>query len=288
MVDVVSSCQRVGSRSTDSIRASTVLFRACTRLDAHRFALSRIHTRTLFARSIRTEDSVTIPQQSRAQQDTPNAKRSSLSPDYQRNWPDYFDAIRGQPPRDTCLRALASFAAQPHTPPRLALDIACGEGRDTRAILASNPAWRVIATDASVDGLTRLLASLASTDAPRVTIAHVAMEDLPAWCARNVRQSIDLINASFALPFCHPDHFPSLWNFIEQSLSPHGRFAGQFFGDRDEWACVRPKSHFTREHVAALFARFNVEHLEEVEKEGSDAMGGIKHHHVYHVVAQRS
>ncbi len=218
----------------------------------------------------------------------PSTKRSTLTLDYQRDWPQYFDAVKDQPPRDTCLRALAAFAVEPRRP-RTALDIATGEGRDTRAILASCESWRVIATDSSIEGLRRLRESISHAPnlTTRVQLVEVTMEALPAWAARTQTTTIDFINASFALPFCNPANFPDLWSWIEQTLAPQGRFAGQFFGDRDDWACVRPKSHFTREQVTQLLANFDIEHFEEVEKEGSDAMGGTKKHHVFHVVARK-
>ena len=216
----------------------------------------------------------------------PVPRRSTLTPDYQRDWPEYFNAVKDQPPRDTCLRALAAFKQDPR-PQLLAIDIACGEGRDTRAILAADPRWRVISTDSSADGLRRLRESLTSDVAARAQLTNVDMESLRAWATANNIATADLINASFALPFCNPAHFPALWTWITRTLRPQGRFAGQFFGDRDEWACVRPKSHYTRAQLDTLLADWHIEYLEEVEKEGSDAMGGTKWHHVFHVVAQK-
>jgi hypothetical protein len=96
-----------------------------------------------------------------------------------------------------------------------------------------------------------------------------------------------LINASFALPFCHPDAFPSLWKKLCSMLPCGGLFAGQIFGDRDEWAPVRPQSHYTREAMEQLFKEFDFIHLEEVEKDGSDALMASKHHHLFHIVARK-
>jgi hypothetical protein len=39
--------------------------------------------------------------------------------------------------------------------------------------------------------------------------------------------------------------------------------------------------------VLELLAPFEIVQLEEVEKDGSDAMGGTKHHHLFHIVARR-
>ncbi|MBU6413207.1 MAG: methyltransferase domain-containing protein [Planctomycetes bacterium] len=218
-------------------------------------------------------------------------RRATLTSDYQRDWPKYFDAVSSSPPRDTCLRALAALTQQGNAPIASqtrklhAIDIACGEGRDTRAILAADPRWHVFATDSSHEGLQRLSRSLSAADAARVTLTQATMEELSALVP--TPHSADLINASFALPFCHPDHFPRLWKWIGETLIPGGVFAGQLFGDRDEWASVRPQSHFSRRQVLGLLDGYEIVFLDEVEKDGDDAMGGLKHHHVFHVVVRK-
>jgi SAM-dependent methyltransferase len=218
-------------------------------------------------------------------------RRATLTSDYQRDWPKYFDAVAQSPPRDTCLRALGVLQQQGTSPSASqtrtlhAIDIACGEGRDTRAILAADSRWHVFATDSSQEGLTRLSRSLSPDDAARVTLTQATMEELAALVPKP--HSADLINASFALPFCHPDHFGKLWKWIGQTLTPGGIFAGQLFGDRDEWARVRPQSHFAKREVLDLLDGYEIVFLDEVEKDGDDAMGGLKHHHVYHIVARK-
>ena len=211
---------------------------------------------------------------------------ASLTPEYQRDWPKYFDAVADKPPRDTLIRALDAIAADASAPASaLALDIACGEGRDTREMLRrAKPRWRVIAADSHPEAVHRTFERLEFEDITRTAVCQIAMEALPS--SRQVPPAVDLINASFALPFCEPDAFPALWAWIVRTLRSGGRFAGQFFGERDEWAAVRPYSHHTRAQVLELLQPFAVEHMEEVEKQGDDAMGGTKYHHVFHIVAQ--
>lgn len=225
----------------------------------------------------------------------PPPPRSTLLPEYQRDWPAYFDAVRGQPARDTCLRALAACAECVRLGEEdfVGYDLACGEGRDTRAILASDPRWRVVAIDSSAEGLDRLARSLGA-DASRVRVLQTSLETIAEAHERDrtLPRHAHLVNASFALPFCHEDRFAELWRWIEAVLAgdgerPGGLFAGQFFGDRDEWALVNPRRHVTREQLLALLREWHVLHLEEVDKEGSDAMGGVKRHHLFHVVARR-
>lgn len=218
--------------------------------------------------------------------------RATLTADYQRDWPAYFAAVEGKPPRDTLVRALRLFAHEHATTPfkrdLVALDLACGSGRDTLELLAQPaPRWRVIATDTHPDATRRTLAGIDLEDMGRVMVCQLSMEETPEKGGEIIPRNLDLINASFALPFCRPDAFPPLWAFVADRLRRGGRFSGQFFGDRDEWQPVRPASHHTRAQVGTLLQQFAVEHMEEVEKEGDDAMGGAKHHHVFHVVARR-
>jgi hypothetical protein len=141
--------------------------------------------------------------------------------------------------------------------------------------------------DSSEDGLSLLARSLSAVDASRVSRVLCELEHV-AGRASDLPRRADLVNASFALPFCHEEAFGSLWDWIGLVLSGGGLFAGQFFGDRDEWADVNPRRHVTRERARELLAGYDVLHFDEVEKDGADAMGGSKHHHVFHVVARRT
>jgi SAM-dependent methyltransferase len=206
-----------------------------------------------------------------------------IGADYQRDWTKYFDFVGDSGARETLLCALDTHGPVDSARPPLALDVACGEGRDTRELLRRG--WRVVAFDASEDGLTRLRASLDPGWAERLTLHRLSMEE--AATSPLLPARVDLVNASFALPFCSPESFPALWSRLCGMLSPGGRFAGQIFGDRDEWAPVRPASHYTREAMLGLFEGFVMERCDEVEKDGSDAMGAVKHHHLFHVVARK-
>lgn len=210
------------------------------------------------------------------------------------DWTGYFGVVRGKGPRETLLYALSKFEAQapsdartappllpqpahPPQPARLAIDLACGEGRDTLELLRRG--WRVVAIEPEADGLKQLLDQVDETQALRLS-AQIA--DFAS--ARLI--PCDLLNTSFALPFCPPHEFEALWRKITNAIQPGGRFAGQFFGDRDSWVtCGRTLGH-SRSQIDRLFEGFNLERLEEDEK---DDLGGEtpKHWHVFHIVARR-
>jgi len=188
-----------------------------------------------------------------------------------RPWRRYFDQA-GDDPRATLLDALGRFEA-----PGLAVDLGCGTGRDTAELLRAG--WTVVGIDGEPDAIARLRASLGDADGRLET--HVARFEDARW------PECDLVNSSFALPFCPPARFPELWGRIVDSIRPGGRFSGQLFGDRDEWAGSGITA-VTRAELDELLRPFEVERLEEVDEDGSTVTGERKHWHLYHVVARKA
>lgn len=195
-----------------------------------------------------------------------------------RDWPGYFAAVAGKPARETLTAALDAFAKEPATGPRLAIDLGCGEGRDTVELLRRG--WRVLAIDGHPMALDLLSARADLTGRDRLEMRLAGFEgiELPG---------VDLVNSSYSLPFCPPEAFEALWASINRAVRPGGRFAGQFFGERDTWAALPDRAHHTRSQVDRLLAGFVIESLKEVEEDGNDAGGTPKHWHVFHVVARK-
>ncbi|MCE7974604.1 MAG: class I SAM-dependent methyltransferase [Leptolyngbya sp. PLA1] len=192
-----------------------------------------------------------------------------------RDWRGYFDALASLPPRDTLLRALALRAG----PPGHALDVGCGDGRDA-AHLASL-GWTVLAIDSSEEGLRRLHERLSPDLRARVRTQLAPFD-------RMTPEPADLVCASFSLPFCEPAHFPALWQSITSSLRPGGFFAGQLFGDRDDWASLPDRTHHSPDAARALFRDFDILFWQEEDRESRvDPARHPKHWHVYHIVARK-
>lgn len=198
-----------------------------------------------------------------------------------RDWPGYFDAVAGSGPRETLLRALEIFASpiDPDAPP-LAVDLGCGEGRDTQHLL--DLGWRVLAIDGHADAIRRIREVRRLAEHPRLTLLELpfeSVEQLPAC---------DLLSSSFSLPFCAPEHFARLWSELTAALKPGAIFAGQFFGDRDDWAPLPDRTHHTRAQALEQLEGFDIDTFNEEERDGEDASGTPKHWHVFHIVAKVS
>ncbi len=193
------------------------------------------------------------------------------------DWPGYFGAVVGGEARQTLMTALDSFA-QEGVATGLAFDLAAGEGRDTLELLKRG--WKVVAADGHADAFSHLwprvpegAASLLNT-----VVADFADTQIP---------DCDLVNASFALPFCDPQHFAGLWHRIVTAIRPGGRFAGQFYGPRDSWASLKNRSHHSRDEILALLHDFEIEMVNEEEEDDDQDVRNPKHWHQFHVVAKK-
>lgn len=225
------------------------------------------------------------------------------------DWPGYFNAVAGKDARETLVKAMSLFdaedalasknrkAASARPSARTAIDIGCGEGRDTRALLRHKGAipWSLLVSDGSAKGIDILLDSLHPAEHSRLCAVQCMMELLPEIYATTIpiglrevpTPQVDLINASFSLPFCSPRGLTTLWAWIAAHIRTGGRFAGQLFGDRDTWAHARKTTGISRTTLNRMFENFVFEELREEEKDDRTTMGELKHWHVFHIVARK-
>jgi tellurite methyltransferase len=194
------------------------------------------------------------------------------------DWTKYYEAVALEP-RTTLVEALRRFDEE-HSRERFAVDLGCGTGGDTVELLRRG--WHVLALDGQAEAIDRLRALDLSEDERDRLQTRVSRFETTQW------PPADLVNASFALPFCPPGDFPAVWERIEHSLHPGRRFSGHLFGDRDEWSDEDDMTFQTRAEAEALLSRLEVELFDEVEEDGPTAVGKQKHWHLFHVVARRS
>ena len=193
-------------------------------------------------------------------------------------WDDFYKKIAGRYPRPALTDALALFEKEPApAEPRLAIDLGSGDGIECIFLLERG--WRVLAVDGDPSAAKWLEEKTPPEMRDRLQILTAKFEDVSLPHA-------DLIHSSFSMPFCPPEHFPAFWKRVADSVTPGGRFAGQFFGVRDEWANEPNMTFLTEEQVRGLFVGFEIETFHEKDREGKSARG-MKHWHVFTVIARK-
>ena len=190
-------------------------------------------------------------------------------------WADYNAAQAERPVRSLCLDAMA-FAGPGNG--RRAIDLGCGAGKETLAMLHAG--WQVHAVDSLPDTRERLL-GIAPADADgRLSIEVRDFQDL------RTLPPAGLIFAGYSLPFIHPDRFGGFWAVMLSALRPQGVLAVNLFGDRDSWADI-PEWNFHAEAGARLlFAGVEILKFEVYDDDGQ-SFRGPKHWHIYDVIARR-
>lgn len=200
------------------------------------------------------------------------AERTGAEP--RDDWPAYYHATAGREPRRLFVRALALFAPGAG---RQALDLGCGDGTETQLLLAQG--WRVLAIDqepAAIEAVQRR-----TPDALRA-----ALQTQVAPFQSAILQPAHFIYAGASLPFCAPQHFAAVWQTVRGALLPGARFAGHFFGERDDWTRSQEMNFQTRAEAEALLDGLVVEEFTETEEDG-DSFAGPKHWHFYEVIAHK-
>ena len=188
---------------------------------------------------------------------------------------------------DTLLFALKQFAKE-EIPPTLALDLGCGAGRDSKALLEAG--WSVIAIDREPDAITKLLADLE-------TLAEGKLKAICQSLESTDYPRADLINAGMCLPFLPRKSLMIEVHKILLALRPSGRFSGHFIGPDDSWAqaqanATSPITALSEQELLSLFSlnranlKTEIELFSEIKSEGQDAAGNSKLWHIFELVAR--
>lgn len=195
------------------------------------------------------------------------------------SWINHFEKVKeSKLTASTTLVKAIDFFEKENIHFNLACDLGCGTGLDTIALIEKG--WSVIAIDNQEKALQDLVKTI-----PEYAIANVFL--LKGNFEEITLPSVLLLNASFSLPFCHPNNFSLLWQKISEAILPNGRFAGHFFGINDSWSNDTNKTFHTKDEVLQLFVGFEIEYFQEIEKVGKTIDGNEKKWHVFHVVSKK-
>ena len=158
---------------------------------------------------------------------------------------------------------------------RHAIDLGCGSGVETRALVAAG--WRVTAID-SDPSMPARLADLASSGEVITVVSDIRDARLPEAV---------LVHSSLTLPFVPATDFAPVWERIRHSLLPGGWLAVDLFGTRDDWSGTPDLNFHPRAGVDQLLAGLDVVEIVEEERDGPAFRAASKHWHVFHVLARR-
>jgi len=199
------------------------------------------------------------------------------------HWPDYYAVTGDRPAWDTVIGAADRFeadgAALGGTPgDRLAVDLGCGAGRDTRELLRRG--WRVLAVDGEPDAIAALRDATPAEDVARLetAVADIGAFELPRC---------DLVVASVSLQFLDAAAYATVFERMAAALPAGGRFAGYLYGDKDEAADDPAYTCPSAARIRELLAGFEIELWSEREEDGHMALGDPHHLHLIEVIARR-
>jgi tellurite methyltransferase len=192
-------------------------------------------------------------------------------------WRDYYQKNKGRAPRQLLLDVLAYYPQESSATKRNAIDLGCGDGTESAVLLEHG--WNVLAIDGEPAAIEQLMEKV-----PAKSKSHLQTQ--VAKFHEVILPLADLIHASFSLPFCEPEHFPTFWENIVDAIKPGGRFVGQFFGLRDSWANEPDMTFHTDDQIRAMLDAFEIESFHEQDEDGSSA-SGPKHWHVFTVIARK-
>lgn len=161
---------------------------------------------------------------------------------------------------------------------RTALDLGCGLGKETGALLASG--WHVHAIDSEPGTRGRVLATAHPAHPGRLTVHIVSFADLTAL------PPAGLAYAGYSLPYLDPGEFTRLWDLLRSTLLPGGWLAVNLFGVRDSWAGSSTGTFLTEDAARGLFRGMEIVAFREEDEDG-EAYSGPKHWHVFDVIARR-
>lgn len=160
--------------------------------------------------------------------------------------------------------------------PSDAIDLGCGAGRDTIALIKKG--WNMLAID--------------KEDTEEIIRKHLTDEEqkkmkfLNAKFGRMDIPKTKLIVANYSLSFSKRELFNEIWEKIDDSIIKGGYFVGTLFGKNDSWAKGKnDMTFFDKNNINEMFKEFKIIKYEEIEKDKKTALGQDKHWHIFDITA---
>lgn len=194
------------------------------------------------------------------------------------SWQAYNEKSKALAPRALLVEALRVIEDHGDSDSKVAIDLGCGSGRDTRELLRRG--WSVLAIDGDEKSLEILHQELKSNDDLQTRCeAFENLENLP---------SADLVYSSVAIPFCSKPAFPKFWDQLVSAVKPKAWIAADFFGPNDDWVKSGQVLGHTQLEIQALLRDFVILKSFETLKKEAAFSGEEKQWHILSVVARKT
>lgn len=190
-----------------------------------------------------------------------------------RQWAAYAKATSERAPRGFLVDVAGRFEQ-----PGFAIDIGCGAGVECSELLRLG--WRVLALDHEPKAIATLLDRTQEDHRERLETQVVEFQNMKLPAA-------DLIWAGRSLPFASPSVAALLWSRIVRAVVPGGRIACDLFGERHAWSENEEMNSVTAASIEASLDGFEIERLQEFEREQETVFDGVLHWHAFMVVARK-
>ena len=93
-----------------------------------------------------------------------------------KDWPEFYKAIASRQPRPLLIKLLEMIAAKPTASAGQAIDVGCGDGIDTFALL--NAGWRVLAIDGEPQALSLVEANAQPEARSRLQVQRALFHEM--------------------------------------------------------------------------------------------------------------
>jgi trans-aconitate methyltransferase len=159
---------------------------------------------------------------------------------------------------------------------KIAVDCGCGAGSDVAYLLGIN--YSVYAFDVSKEAISICAERFAPFHRINLQVSDFENYSYP---------KCGLIVANSSLYFADPKRFQDTWLKMVSSLEVGGVFAGDFMGERDDWAngFKQVTNPLTKHQIMNLFCDFEVVTFRERDENGLTSLGQAKHWHTFIVIA---
>ena len=194
-------------------------------------------------------------------------------------WVTYINQTKeAKTPQKTLVLALNIYRGK-NLKPGYAVDLGSGTGKDTLYLL--NKGWQVVAVDFSAKAITILRTRAEENNFIKLQtqIADFKQMQLPP--------NLDMINATYSLPFVEPQHFLQVWQDVNQHLRPGGFFVGNFFGPTDDFAKDNSMTLLNKQQILCLFKDYKIHYLNERKLYANQVKGKRKYWDIWDVVAEK-